>query len=114
MNRLVSFLGLVRKSGRLSLGGDCVKQAMIEKKSELLVVACDVSERSLTKFKKLANSFNVDTLLIRESMKDLETMLGKKIGLISINDKKLAKKIIELEETVYDEKVSSTRSCKRS
>ena len=108
MNRLISFLGIVRKSGKLSLGCDCVKQSIIDRKAQLIVVACDASERSLLKFKNLARIYNVDILLIKESMEDLKLILGKKVGIISVNEEGLARKIIELEETVYDEKISST------
>lgn len=98
MNKTISVLGLARKSGNLSLGTDCVKQAMLNKQSKLIVIASDVSKRSFQKFKKYAENDNVSIIIMKASMDEVEDMFGKKVGVISVNNEGFAKKIIELED----------------
>ena len=46
-NKLLSLLGIARRAGRLSLGYDSAEEAMKNGKSRLLILAWDLSERTL-------------------------------------------------------------------
>ena len=41
--KILDFLGIARRAGRLSLGTDAVMEAVNKKKSKLIITACDIS-----------------------------------------------------------------------
>lgn len=86
MNKTLNFLGLCKKAGKLSLGFDAVVKSMEEKKSSLVLVTKDFGPNSLKKAQKKAELFSVEVLKLHETMDDIHTTLGKRCGIISIND----------------------------
>ena len=67
MDKILNFLGIARRAGKLSLGFDAAEESVNKKKSKLLILACDVSERT-----------------------------RKSVGIISVNDEGFAKRLEEL------------------
>ncbi len=98
MNKTIMMLGLVRKAGKLSIGTDCVKKALMSGQAKLIIVTNDISDRSLQKIKRVAEEYNVGVLIVNSSMYDMEVMFGKKVGIMAINDEGFAKKITNLED----------------
>ena len=86
MNKLLNFLGLCKKAGKLSLGFDAVVKSMEEKKSSLVLITKDFGINSLKKSQKKAELFSVKFLVINQTMDDIYKTLGKRCGIISIND----------------------------
>lgn len=105
-NKLLSFLGLARKAGKLSMGMDASKESMDKGKTELLIFSKDISENSASKALHTANARRVPILILNSTMEEIEWCLGKKIGIIAVNDKGFAKKITELAtETKEDDRI---------
>ena len=93
MNRkLLSFLGLCRRAGRLSLGYDAAVSAMEGGQSKLILFCPDLSARSRRGILQTASAYEVEALELSESMQEIESALGKRAGIVSINDCGFAKK----------------------
>ncbi len=92
-DKLLSFLGIARRAGRLSLGFDAAAEAMRGGKSELLILSDDLSERTERKIKDIARQTETQTIVLNISMEKLGGSVGKITGIISVNDGGFAKKL---------------------
>lgn len=95
-NKFLNFLGLCRKANKLSLGFDMVIDSINKKKSSLILVAKDFSTNSLKKVENLAFVNNITLIKINYDMSDIQLAVGKKCGVVSINDFGFAKQIKKL------------------
>lgn len=92
-DQLLSLLGIARRAGRLSLGFDVAAEVMTAKKSSLLILASDLSERTLKNIKRIAEQSKTPTIVLDIPMNRLGAAVGKTTGIISVNDKGFAEKI---------------------
>lgn len=92
-HKLLSLLGIARRAGRLSLGFDVAAEAMTGGKSHLLILADDLSERTLKNIKKIAEQSDTPTIVLNISMEQLGAAIGKTTGIVSVNDKGFAEKM---------------------
>lgn len=95
-NRLLSFLGLARKAGRLSLGNEPAKEAVLEGRSRVIFLASDLSERSSRGIRYAAEEYGVPVIELTESMDEIGIALGKRSGIVSVDDAGFAKKACAL------------------
>lgn len=97
-NKYMSMLGLARRAGRLSMGHDTVLDSIKKNKSELIVFACDISQRLVSEIKAAADRHNknLPCVTISENMDEIFFTLGYKAGVISVNDTNFANRILEL------------------
>lgn len=94
MAKSLTLLGFAAKAGKLSFGMDMSKTAVKSGKSFLVVCACDVSEKSQKEIAFFANSNNISLISLKDI--DIEAMskaVGRKCGIISVNDKSFAEAI---------------------
>ena len=93
-NKILSMLGLCKKSGNLALGFDaCVENAK-QKKSHLILVTQDLSDNTR---QKLLSQVDENLICSVElSMDDVNAFLGKSCGIISVNNIGFAEKIKSL------------------
>lgn len=96
MDKILNFLGIARRAGKLSLGFDAAEESVNRKKSELLILACDVSERTRRSVEKISEKGNVKTVFSDIPMEHIGNAVGKTVGIISVNDKGFAKRLEEL------------------
>lgn len=94
--RILSFLGLARRAGRLSLGFDPSADAMIHDKSRLLLLCSDLSERSRSRILKIAQRTKTEVIPLNISMNEVGMAIGKTSGIISVDDEGFAKKLVML------------------
>lgn len=93
MNRkLLPLMGIARKAGRLTLGFDAVVGAMQEGKSKLVLLASDLSPRTVRGIQKAAQSCSVEVQTIPETIEQIGNALGKDCGVLSIDDEGFATK----------------------
>ena len=97
--KLLSFLGLARRAGRLALGFDAASDAMLSGKCRLLILASDLSERTIRSITRTANQTQTRTIVSDISMNDLGCAIGKQTGIVAVNDKGFADKL----ETLFSE-----------
>ena len=91
--KILSFLGLARRAGRLSLGFDPAVDAMIHGRSRLLLL---LSERSRSKILKIVERTKTETISLNISMNEVGMAIGKTSGIISVDDEGFAKKLVML------------------
>ncbi len=92
-NKLLSLLGLARRAGRLSLGNDPAMEAMQKGKTALLLVAGDLSPRTLKGLCAAAEETHTELLIMEETMDNIGAALGKRTGVIAVNDAGFADKM---------------------
>lgn len=93
-NKILSLLGLCRKSGNLSIGFDACLEAVKQKKTQLILMTIDLSDNTRQKF---SNSIDEDLIFTADlSMDDIHKALGKSSGILSINENGFAKKFKQL------------------
>lgn len=95
-DKLLSFLGIARRAGRLSLGFDMATETMTKGKSRLLLLACDLSPRTTKAITETAQRSGTQIIVLNISMEQIGVSLGKVTGIISVNDEGFAKKLKEL------------------
>ena len=95
-SKLLSLLGIARKAGRLSLGNDPAIEAMRSGKTYLLLVASDLSPRTLKGIGFAAEEEMIDVLTMDETMDEISVAVGKRAGIIAVNDAGFAKKMRNL------------------
>ncbi|MGN0470632.1 MAG: L7Ae/L30e/S12e/Gadd45 family ribosomal protein [Acutalibacteraceae bacterium] len=92
-DKLLSFLGIARRAGRLSLGFDTATEAMTKGRSKLLLLACDLSERTTRSITETAQKSGTQTIVLNIPMEQIGISLGKITGIISVNDEGFAEKL---------------------
>ncbi|WP_178667339.1 ribosomal L7Ae/L30e/S12e/Gadd45 family protein [uncultured Eubacterium sp.] len=107
--KYLSMLGMARRAGKLSMGHDMAVKAVMEHKTDLVIFACDVSDRLIEEFKVYVKKANTNTEIkkIAESIDDIHRALGYKAGVITVDDTNLSGRIKELinqEENEYGNK----------
>ena len=92
---------MCRRAGKLVLGMDEVKNACRSKKAMGVIVAKDLSERSLGEIAYTCATEGVKLYRTDCTMDDIGYALGKVYGIIAVTDagfmKSMAKKLIEIE-----------------
>lgn len=86
MNKIMGLLTIARRAGKLSLGMDMSKYACRSGISKGICTAVDISPKSLKEIKFLCFRENVPMYSLGMDMESVGNELGKKVGIISIND----------------------------
>ena len=97
-SKLLSLIGLAKKAGRISVGHDAVLETLKKKKSKLIILASDSSERLEREIQREADfaKTQVEIIRIAETMADIGRALPKKAGVISVNDDSFAAGILKV------------------
>lgn len=96
-NKVLTLLGFASKAGKLGFGMLQTVECIKKNKSKLIVLACDVSEKSKKEILFFTHNKNVNTVTLSEvTMENLSTAVGKKCGIISVNDKGFADSICKI------------------
>ena len=91
--RLLSFLGIARKAQRLSMGADAAKEAMQKGKARLVLLAGDLSPRSERNARAAAEEYRTPVLSAGVSMDEIACAVGKRTGILAVNDAGFADKL---------------------
>ena len=62
MNKVLTLLGFASKAGKLSYGFDAVRTSLSQKKSKLLLLANDISQKSKKEILFFGNKYNVSVI----------------------------------------------------
>ena len=91
-NKILTLLGFASKAGKLSFGFDSSVTAMKTGKSKLIVIAEDISQKSRKEAHFFADKSKVKfNDLEGIDIKAVADAVGKKCGIISVNDENFAK-----------------------
>lgn len=89
-NNMFSFLGLIKKAGKLTSGDEAVEIDIKKGRCKLLIIAKDSSENTRKKFESLACKHNINYVKIGNKT-DLGSQIGKgQTAVISIKDLQFA------------------------
>ncbi len=98
MNKLLGFLGIIKRSGKLSLGFDACIDCIVSKKSKLILISNEISLNSRENIEFKAKQNEIEVIIINISISELEKIFHKKVGIMSINDLNMSKKIHSYKE----------------
>ncbi len=107
MNKIMGLLTMARRAGKLSFGMDMSKDACKRGISKGICTANDVSPKSLKEIKFVCMVENVPLYSLGMDMEAVGAELGKKVGIISVNDSGFMKKAkaymeeIEIDNDMY-------------
>ncbi|WP_457944193.1 L7Ae/L30e/S12e/Gadd45 family ribosomal protein [Caproiciproducens sp. LBM24188] len=93
---LLHFLGLARRAGKLSLGSDPAQESLRKGRARLVLLASDLSPRTAGGVELAAKEKGVAVVKIGATMDEISTALGKRTGVVAVNDPGFAKKLIAL------------------
>lgn len=95
-NKALRLLGLATRAGKISFGTESVIDTITKKKSKLVIVANDASERTKRNIEKTVNEHNAK-MRIYETIETLSKSIGKENkAIISINDINFANEILKI------------------
>lgn len=83
---------MARRAGKLSLGHDAAKGAIVSGKAKMCILSCDTSERLKDEFRTLTCTGKKDVpLMITDfTMFELGHAVGSKAGVITVDDEGFA------------------------
>lgn len=99
-------MGFATKAGKLSFGAQASKAALCAKKAKLVVISFEISAKSQKEITFYANKVGVETLLLQDiDIMTLSDAVGRKCGVLSVNDSSFANAIkaeMKMGGNVYD------------
>lgn len=96
MNKILSLLGFAAKAGKLAYGFEATVSSLKAKKSELVVIAEDISEKSRKEAVFFAEKVNTQHIILEGvTINDVSVAVGRKCGIISVNDKGFAEALLK-------------------
>lgn len=97
-NKLLTLLGFASKARKLSFGMDPSIYSVQHKKAYVALAARDVSDKSFKEIKFFCDKFEIPLYTLEIEMEQLSHAIGKKAGIISINDDGFAKAVSSIFE----------------
>lgn len=95
-SKIMTLLGFAAKAGKLAFGMDAATFALKGKKSHLIIVAADLSEKSRKEISFFAEKAAIEVLELLENGEALSYAVGKKCSIISVNDKGFKESILKV------------------
>ncbi len=93
-SKILALLGFASKSGKLSYGMSSTEEALKKGVSELVIIACDTSEKSKKEVIFKANKYNIESIvLIGCTALQLSHSIGRTCSVLSVNDTGFAQAI---------------------
>lgn len=93
-SKILSMIGLARRAGKLSMGHDMTLESLKKRKAKLIVFCSDVSPRLINEFEK--RNSNVPIIKSDITMDEVHFSVGKKVGVMTVDDENFSKRLIEL------------------
>lgn len=100
--RLLGLLSICRKAGKLSLGFDPVKRAVLGKNACLVLAASDMSVKTVSEMRYLCGVLGVEFREIPVTINEIWFSVSKKAGLAAVSDAGLAGSILKLTDGSKD------------
>lgn len=108
-DRALNLLQFAAKAGRLSYGTHATEWAIEKARASLVCVANDISAKSVKELKFKASKKDIAVAVLENTdTEKLSQALGKKCGIVAVNDGSFAEAIIEklnLGGTAHDGKI---------
>lgn len=95
-DRVLSFLGICRRAGKLVIGAQVVETSVAEGRSRLVLYAGDASENSLKRVRRAAQQTGVPVRCAGRGKDALSAALGRLCAVLSVEDPGFAGKLCDL------------------
>lgn len=96
-DKVLSLLGFAAKAGKLSYGAKASLEAAAAKKSKVVLICSDISEKSRKEALFKCNKSGTRTLLLENyDSSALSSAVGRGCGIISVNDTSFSEQLIRL------------------
>ena len=103
-DKTLGLLGIARRAGRLSLGHDAAKNAILAGKARLCLISADASERLEREFCRMAGAGEKFPIRrVRYTMEQLDHAIGVRAGVLTVDDGGFAEKLLIGEDNAYDD-----------
>lgn len=86
MKNLIDNIGLCRRAGKLTLGFDSVKDEIIGQTACVVLVARDVSEKTVKEIEFWANKHNIEVAVLPLEMEQMQHLFKRRVGVAAITD----------------------------
>lgn len=96
MDKLLNFLGICRRAGKLAVGNDVVIDAVRGGEAKLVMLCSDISTNTEKKLRKTIDESGVRILRLNRSKEELGFAIGKFAAITAATDKGFADKLCEL------------------
>ena len=87
-NKILSLLGFATKAGKLGFGFEAAREALRDKKSKIVLIASDISEKSLKKIVTSTAFYGVEHRRSEKTMAELSDALGVTCNVAAVAVKK--------------------------
>lgn len=92
-SKVLGLIGLAMKAGKLAFGADSVEESIIKKKTKLVIISEDTSERTKRKFTDMCEKYNIP-VIIDGDINSLSKTIGKcNKAILAIKDVNFAESI---------------------
>ena len=96
MDKLLNFLGLCRRAGKLTTGFDAVEETVVKGESQLVIIANDTSPNTEKKLSNICETNNVKLIKLNRSKDEISVAIGRFAVTASVTDKGFAQNIQRL------------------
>lgn len=104
--KLLSYLGIARKAGKLVYGFDQVKKSAQEKRLSVIILADDLSPKTGDKIIRTAENLGIEYFKTPAKMDELGFRLGTKaVGILGVEDAELAKLVSSASRLLNEEEL---------
>lgn len=106
-DNFLNLLGICRKAGKLSLGHDASFESISKNKAKLCLLSLDASDRLKNEFAKSATfeDRKIKVIQTKYPMAEYQLAVGRKVAVMTINDKGFASKLTELYKELHGEEI---------
>lgn len=96
MKSSLSFLGLIKKCGRLAIGDDAVTTAAVTKKARLIITARDAGEHAVKRANNLSATSGIPHMILDETKDELGLAAGRNaVAIAAIMDMGMAANFVQ-------------------
>ncbi len=90
-SKTLTLLGFATKAGKLAFGMNASVSAILSGKAKLVLTACDLSKKSCKEIAFHSQKKNIPVIHLEEfDIQTLSDAVGRKCGIISVNDSTFA------------------------
>ncbi len=97
-----NLLTMCRRSGRMSMGFDPAKDSLASKKAKVILIASDISAKTEKEIRFFSEKSGVPVVRTAAAIEEYGFALGKKVGIVSVEDDGFAGKLIKLSEQMNE------------
>lgn len=103
-DKALGLLGIARRAGRLSLGHDAAKSAVLAGRARLCLISADASDRLEREFSRMTQGEkSIPLRRVRYTMEQLHHAIGARTGVLTVDDDGFAEKLLTGEDNAYDD-----------